>query len=259
MEEGDWSALPLGQRLQWSGHPSFALTCSQWRSAVSPFYPAWITPLLLSTSRVGVTNLRYYSPYYHKNFEVASDGCDTARGAKICCATGQHLARALALPTVLLDADLVTGTVLRRGCLGSTRLARSGLATPAKNNDGGEWDEWTNTKIDHNGPRLTLSPVTNPVIRGGLIYLLGEQGRLAVYNPYKHEEGFEILDKPVSFGFEYHDSYLVESDQDELMVVLVGRRGTPVYVIKLNEQTMEWEKVEGFCKDGRCLPAHSLR
>uniref|UniRef100_A0A0E0M0T4 KIB1-4 beta-propeller domain-containing protein n=1 Tax=Oryza punctata TaxID=4537 RepID=A0A0E0M0T4_ORYPU len=105
-----------------------------------------------------------------------------------------------------------------------------------------------------NGPQLRTSPITNPVINGGLIYLLDEQGRLPVYDPCKHEEGFEIIDKPISFRFGHYDSYyiyMLESDQDELMVILVGQRGTPVHVVKLNENTMEWDKVDSL--QGRVL------
>lgn len=72
-----------------------------------------------------------------------------------------------------------------------------------------------------------------------------------MYDPCKHDEGFEILDNPTSFGFKHYNSYLVESDQHELMAVLLGRRGTLNHVIKLNEKKMEWEKVESL--QGRTL------
>jgi hypothetical protein len=93
--------------------------------------------------------------------------------------------------------------------------------------------------------------MSNPVFHGGLLYLLLEDGRLAVYDECKDEQGFEILNKPESFGFECEDSYLVESDQQELMAVRFGRRGTSMNILKLNEQTMEWEKMESL--EGRAL------
>ncbi|EAZ08988.1 hypothetical protein OsI_31252 [Oryza sativa Indica Group] len=280
MEERDWSSLPLDvlaavlEQLRWSSHPSFALSCRHWRSAVPPFYPAWITPLLLSTARVGAANLRYYSPYYHYTFEVVVASCDddVARDAKICCATGRHLA--LEKPRLALDVHLVTGAVRQAphaayadhfdfvvyGGSGARRMfgidavlpLAVGYTSQIGDGDEGEWEDWTLTEYDANGPRLRPSPVTNPVFHRGSIYLLGEHGRLAVYDPCKHAEGFKILDKPMSFGFEqYHDSYLVESDQGELMAVLFGRRGTPVHVIVLNKERMEWEQVESL--QGRTL------
>jgi hypothetical protein len=283
MEERDWSSLPLDvlaailERLRWSSHPSVALTCRHWRSAVPPFYPAWITPLLLSTARVGAANLRYYSPYYHKSFEVGDDEGGSpalggvARGARICCASaGRHLA--LGMSGAVLDADLVTGVVRKvphahkdmfdfiiysddaHRMFGINAVLPLSVAYVNQNNDG-DWEDWTLTEFDPTRPWLRASPITNPVIHRGLIYLLDEQGRLAVYDPCKHEEGFEILDKPMSFGiFKHYDShniYMFESDQDELMVVLVGQRGAPVHVVKLNENTMEWDKVDSL--QGRAL------
>uniref|UniRef100_A0A0E0QQ22 Uncharacterized protein n=1 Tax=Oryza rufipogon TaxID=4529 RepID=A0A0E0QQ22_ORYRU len=277
MEERDWSSLPsdvlavILERLRWSSHPSFALTCRHWRSAVSPFYPAWITPLLLSTAHVGVTNIRYYSPYYHKNFEVGGEEGDhalsRARGAKICCAAGRHLA--LDSPSAVLDVELVTGNInkvphIYRGNFDfviyddrAYRIFGIDAVLPLKigyanwNSDDGVWEDWTLMELGINGPRLLPSPVTNPVIHCGLIYLLNDQGGLVMYDPCKHDEGFEILDNPTSFGFKHYNSYLVESDQHELMAVLLGRRGTLNHVIKLNEKKMEWEKVESL--QGRTL------
>lgn len=99
------------------------------------------------------------------------------------------------------------------------------------------------------------SPNCNPVLHDGSLYVLYEDGKLAVYDEHRHnEDGYlEILDKPKGFagGYRCDFSYLFESDQGELMAVLVGRRGTPVHVVKLNEQEMEWENVESL--QGRAL------
>lgn len=114
----DWSSLPTDvlllilRTLRWSSHPSVALVCQQWRYAVSlsPFYPAWITPLLLNTADVGTANIRYYSPYYDKNFKV--DDTLKVPGAKICCSTRRHL-KMRTDKSLVLDFDLVTGALVQ--------------------------------------------------------------------------------------------------------------------------------------------------
>ncbi|CAN6217533.1 unnamed protein product [Urochloa humidicola] len=117
MQEHGWSFLPadlpniIVGLLPWSSHPMFAATCKHWRSAVSPFYPAWITPLLLNASEVGTTNIRYYSPYYHKNFEV-DRMLDTPK-AKLCCANGHRLTLCQRADGefIVVHTNLVTGKI----------------------------------------------------------------------------------------------------------------------------------------------------
>uniref|UniRef100_A0A0D3H6D4 F-box domain-containing protein n=1 Tax=Oryza barthii TaxID=65489 RepID=A0A0D3H6D4_9ORYZ len=101
------------------------------------------------------------------------------------------------------------------------------IASSIRNNSG-EWEDWKLAENHLDWSRFRASPVTNPVI--------------AVYDPCRHDEGFKILDKLNSFGFKGEDSYLLESNQGELMVVLIERHGKMVHVVKLNEQRMEWEK-----------------
>jgi hypothetical protein len=269
----DWSSLPVEvlvrilDRLRWSSHPSFGLVCRQWQSARAwaPFYPAWITPLLLNATDVGTTNVRYYSPYYHKSFETPCTF--NVPNAKIVCATGQHLT--LCLEHLILDAQLLSGDVHElpehdrptfdsvvydgvRTMLGvHSRYGWLEIGRSIRNNEIDMWGDWSYTSSDSDGPCFRTSQDCNPVFRDSFLYLLGRDGALAVYDESKHDEGFDILEKPRSSMFEHHDSYLVKSDQGELMAVLIGHCGTSVNVVKLNEHTMEWEKIQDL--EGRTL------
>ncbi|CAM0951226.1 unnamed protein product [Alopecurus aequalis] len=265
----DWSSLPVEvlvrilDHLRWSSHPSFGLVCRQWQSARAwaPFYPAWIVPLLLNAPDVGTTNLRYYSPYYHKHFEIA---CTlNIPDAKIVCATGHHLT--LCLEHLILDVDLLSSdvhelpkhdlptfdSVVYDGVRTMFGVDSLQIGRSIRNNQIDMWGDWNYTSFDWDGPCFQTSQDCNPVLHDGFLYLLGRHGALAVYDENKHDEGFNILEKPQSFMFDHHDSYLVKSDQGELMAVLIGHRGTPVNIVKLNEHTMEWEKIEDL--EGRTL------
>ncbi|KAK1630552.1 hypothetical protein QYE76_004867 [Lolium multiflorum] len=280
-ESAGWSSLPADllllilKRLRWSSHPSFALVCKQWRSAVSPFYPAWITPLLLNSSKVGPSNVQYYySPYYHKNFEIDN----TLPGAKISCSAGQHLALHLENNRIL-DLELTSGAVHELPPIDEEAInakfhsvvydgvgimyaldplyGRMRIIRSIRNNVG-MWDDWNYAEFYLDDPMIMASPDGNPVLHNGSMYILFEDGRLGVYDDTRQTESFEILEKPLSFGFEHEYTYLVEDDEGELMAVLFGRHGQgehedsyPVNVVKLNEHTMEWETVENL--EGRAV------
>ncbi|KAI4971104.1 hypothetical protein ZWY2020_002018 [Hordeum vulgare] len=274
-QEADcWSSLPADllvlilNRLRWSSHPSFSMVCKRWRSAVSPFYPLWITPLLLSSSKVGTTNARYYSPYYHKSFEIADN---TLPGAMIGCATGQHLT--LRMDNLrILDLQLMSGAAQELPPIDEAfratydfvvydgdrtmyavdpKFDRVQIVRSIKNNTAG-WGDWANKEFDLDKPWIMASPDCNPVLHDGAMYILGEDGRLGVYKEDGHAQSFRVLDKPLSFGSDEHEEkYLVHNDRGKLMAVLFGRRGTPVDVVELDKRTMEWKKVESL--EGRAL------
>ncbi|CAN6174141.1 unnamed protein product [Urochloa humidicola] len=277
-QQRDWSSLPKDllrlvlDLLPWSSHPSFGAACRHWRSVQvqTPFFPAWVTPLLLSAADVGSTNLRFYSPYYHKNFEISSTL--EAPGAKICCAVGRHLT--LLRWKRVLEADLATGHVQElppvdytkfdfvvydgsRRMFGVYTLGPPRAAIAIRDDDG-SWQDWDYpAPLPEDAAMIQASSNCNPVLHGGSLYVLYADGKLAVYDErrtHDEDDGYlEILDKPECFGggLQCEFSYLFESDEGELMAILVGRRGTPVHVVKLNEQEMEREKVESL--QGRAL------
>jgi hypothetical protein len=271
----DWSSLPADllrdilARLPWSSHLRFAATCAHWRSAVPPFYPAWITPVLLSAADVGATNLRFYSPYYHKNFQL--DETLESPNARICCAKGRHLIlyQRVDKDDIVVDANLVTGDIddlyLPEGTkfdfvvydgkqvmFGVDAHVVLQAARSVRPPNGQGWRAWEFSEFNPEGPELAVSPRTNPVLHHALLYLLSVDGKLAVHDDdSRHSEGFQLLDMPGGFGFECDDSHLFESDEGELMAVPIGHRGSPVQVVRLNEHSMEWEKVESL--KGRAL------
>ncbi|CAN6210609.1 unnamed protein product [Urochloa humidicola] len=287
-QEPGWSSLPADlletilELLPWSIHPRFAATCRHWRrsAAVSPFYPAWLTPLLLNAVDIGTTNLRYYSPYHHKIFEV-SDNLQTPN-ANIYSTTssrGHHhhltLCQRWDDERTVAHIDLVSLDIYdlfplerivfnfavydgeRRRMFGIEAIGGLRIARAVRSDAGG-WHRWEfSGEYRTYEPGFRASPVTSPVLHRGLLYLLGIDGRLAVHDDRNHEEGLVVLDKPKGFfGLDCDDDadcYLFESDEGEeyLRAVLMGRRGTPVRVLRLNEQEMEWEKVESL--EGRAL------
>uniref|UniRef100_A0A0E0ERT4 Uncharacterized protein n=1 Tax=Oryza meridionalis TaxID=40149 RepID=A0A0E0ERT4_9ORYZ len=103
-----WSSLPTDSAVveppeRRVGVPALALC----RVALS-LLPGVDHSAPANTAEVGTANIRYYSPYYDKNFEV--DDTLKVPGAKICCSTGRHL-KMCADKALVYDIDLVTGAL----------------------------------------------------------------------------------------------------------------------------------------------------
>ncbi|GJM98944.1 hypothetical protein PR202_ga15997 [Eleusine coracana subsp. coracana] len=175
--------------------------------------------------------------------------------------------------SMVLESDLVTGHVQELPPIifgwfhfviyddgadrmfGVHTIGRPPRTSVAVKDEDGEWGAWHYPAPFTDPELIQSSPNTNPVLHGGLLYVLFNDGKLAVYDRVKHQEDhghLEFLDKPGSFGLDCEDAYLFESDEGELMAVLAaGRHGTPVHVVKLDEKEMEWEEVESL--NGRAV------
>ncbi|KAJ1289546.1 hypothetical protein BS78_02G172800 [Paspalum vaginatum] len=251
MQEPGWSSLPADlletilELLPWSSHLRFAAVCKHWRSVVSPFYPAWITPL---SRRLETPN------------------------AKICCTWGRQLTLCQREDNeiTVVHTDLVTGVIYDLYPLEHTsfefvvyngqRRRMYGIEVigllyvgRAMQSDSGRWYDvdLEFSELSTDKPMMKAALMTNAVHHRGLLYLLGVDGRLAVHDDRRHEEVPVVLDNPKGFGFGCDDCYLFEFDEGELRAVLIGHRGTPVHILRLNEKQMEWEKVESL--EGRAL------
>nr|CAD1826140.1 unnamed protein product [Ananas comosus var. bracteatus] len=91
----------ISSQLSPSDRPHFALTCKQWNSSVAPTYPADICPLLLNCPRWGSNVIRYYSPYFNKNFEL--DCPFDLSGATLCSSSNGWLMLGWADKIMLVD------------------------------------------------------------------------------------------------------------------------------------------------------------
>ncbi|XP_077235734.1 F-box/kelch-repeat protein At1g57790-like isoform X3 [Tasmannia lanceolata] len=111
---------------------------------------------------------------------------------------------------------------------------------------------WTYYKLDNNNPWFCAS-YCNPVFYDEVLYVLGMDGRLAVFNPKRTV--WSVLPKPTAEEEVTEDSwkeflkegisgfnFLVESN-GKLVYVSIGRLGRSVDVFCLNHPQMMWEKL----------------
>ncbi|KAK2994921.1 hypothetical protein RJ640_004475 [Escallonia rubra] len=122
---------------------------------------------------------------------------------------------------------------------------------------------WKICRFQNNVPMFP-SPCS-PVICNGLLYCLGRDGKLGVFD---REEGkWTVLDKPEKAPFNsVYENFLMECEGD-IMSVFVGTEGfkrcAKVSVCRLDRLKMEWQEIKElgdkmlFLSDSTCLSATS--
>lgn len=270
-------------RLWLADVPRFGAVCKHWNSCSFPVYPADATPILISSTLTDTGLIRCYSPCFNKMFVLTTT--IRAPESRIFSAAADGWVILRKPNKTILFGNLLDGSMFETPEYEHDEVY---LCTPRDNGhehpkDCGifgvyasmgtvkiqSWDgeSWENFEEQHGGGgddddddddmegddhrRLfTMSFCCNPVLHKGLLYCLGQGGSLGVYDPM--EIKWSVLHKPSSFGSElqYKNCYLVES-QGELLVVLTGKNGTPIYVLRLNDTEMVWERMESL--GGRAL------
>ncbi|XP_020113388.1 uncharacterized protein LOC109727636 [Ananas comosus] len=223
----------ISSQLSPSDRSHFALTCKQWNSVVGPTFPADICPLLLNCPRWGSNVIRYYSPYFNKNFEL--DCPFDLSGATLCSSSNRWLT--LGWENKIMLADPFTGISHEVPLEEVFLFSQYGFF----------WDPITS--------KLQIFGISNGGYENVDIGIFdGERsgGELGVYN-LKEDTWTVLMTKPNKFSYE--ECYLVESE-GELFSVLIGKYGLPLHVLRLDEREMMWEKVERL--EGRSLFLGSL-
>ncbi|KAH7867208.1 hypothetical protein Vadar_030447 [Vaccinium darrowii] len=99
-------------------------------------------------------------------------------------------------------------------------------------------EQWTWCRTT--GKRVFYQSQTSPVFYNELVYCLGEDGTLGVFNP--KDFSWKDLKRPVNPYSSVDESYLMECD-GKLLAVFVGKRGRGVSVYTLDDSKMAWERV----------------
>jgi hypothetical protein len=259
--------------------PRFRAVSKHWRNSCElTVFPADLTPILVSDTITDTGLLRCYSPYFHKLFmvrtplkppaqsrifSVDANGWALLRGPEravsLCslldgstfdttesefdegyfCSTGGGGEDATTTSTAAGDRPELRGVVGMYGATSGAKFQSWG--------DGGGESSSSSSQFFEGGQTSEFTMVhCKPVLHKGLWFCMGNGGRLGVFDPVNSE--WSVLDKPDGFGsteLEYKNCYLVGGGaREELLVVLTGVNGTPVNVMRLDEEEMEWEKVE---------------
>ncbi|TKW08985.1 hypothetical protein SEVIR_6G061700v4 [Setaria viridis] len=234
----------------------FRAVCKHWNSCGFTVCPADLTPILISNTITDSGLIRCYSPYLNKMFIVSTplrapesrifsgdaNGWAMLRGPEKTVSLASPLDGSTFDTTesefyggyFCSSREDVTGVPELRGVVGMYALKY-----------GVKFQSWGGESSKYfQGQRSEFAMLyCKPVLHKGLWYCIGERGRLGVFDPMKSE--WSVLEEPNGFGTElkYKNCYLVES-RGELLVVLTGVNGTPLNVLRLNEEEMAWERVE---------------
>ncbi|CAL5004112.1 unnamed protein product [Urochloa decumbens] len=225
--------------------PCFRAVCKRWNnSSEFTFYPADLTPILISDTITDSGLLRCYSPYFNKMFVVRTPL--RAPGSRILSLEPNGWAMLRGPEKTVSLGNLFNGSTFKTTesefCGGYFCSSREdgtgdpelcGIVGMYATTYGVKFQSWDGESTKYfEGQRSEFAMLQcKPVLHKGLWYCIGERARLGVFDPMKSE--WRVLEEPNGFGpdLAYKNCYLVES-QEELLVVLTVAMANKVYLPK---------------------------